>query len=163
MKNLSAKNILLTLAQVPVVLMLSVVAYIELSLTKLLGYLANPFLSPKPQAILKRIVDSRPLADTYEEYRPTNTIYTNKGIEDILFVFDKRNNYQLNGDRKVFENTEAGQRVKAGHPNRHLYAVLCPTRSENLKRIKNVLQAMSPAELRRIHNNAERHKRFLYC
>ena len=87
MKNISAKNVLLTLAQAPVVWMLWVIVHIELSLTKLLGYLANPLLSPKSQAILKRIVDSKPTDIGEEEYYKT---------EDILFVFDKRNERQLN-------------------------------------------------------------------
>jgi hypothetical protein len=75
-----------------------------------------------------------------------------KFVTDLLMLLDRTDNdVQLNNDRKVFENTEEGSRVRADHPDRHLYAILQPTRKENLKRIENVLRSMSPDALQQMH------------
>ena len=143
MKNISVKNMLLALTQVPVALVLWAVVYIELRLTKLLDYLANPLLSPRARTVLERIVNSRTTKDTR--------------IFAVLDLLDERdNNCQLNNDRKIFEKTETGCTLVASHPDRHLYSVLQPTKAENLKRIENVLQVMSPADLRRVYRNARK-------
>ena len=63
---------------------------------------------------------------------------------------------QLDADRKIFENPTAGRRAVKNNPDRRLYAVLKPTRAENLRRIENVLCEMDLAVLKKIfHNTAK--------
>jgi hypothetical protein len=90
------------------------------------------------------------------EIIPKRKCWADENVKIVLTVLDKQNNYCLNRNRKVFEDTETGRNVVAGHPDRHLYSVLRPTRSENLTRIENVLRAMSPAALRRVGENARK-------
>jgi hypothetical protein len=138
MKDLSFKNILLTLAQAPIAFMLLLLVKIELLLTKILASLANPLLSKRSLSYLEKAVKSRDKA---------MKIIDDKTIEKFLLVLKESSNYRLSVIRKAFESTDAGYRVKSGHPDRHLYAVLRPTLVENLERIANVLEAMTPAEL----------------
>ncbi|MGB8225597.1 MAG: hypothetical protein WCE45_01835 [Sedimentisphaerales bacterium] len=48
--------------------------------------------------------------------------------------------------REAFEKTKTGQRTVKANPNRRLYAVLIPTKEENIQRIKNVFDSMNYEE-----------------
>ena len=123
--------------------MLLVVVHIELSLTKLLDYLANPLLSPRAFTLLRRIIKAREAAAGLKKMKDSY-------LANILILLDRTSNdYELKEICNFFENTDTGRNVKANYTDRHLYAVLQPSRSEILKRIENVLKAMSPADLRR--------------
>jgi len=124
---------------------LLLVVHIELGLNRLLRYLVNPLLSPRAITILKRIVMARDAATCPEKMK-------DDFIKDLLCLLDRTDNdYQLNKDRVVFENTEEGRRIRAEHHDRHLYAILRPTRKENIQRIENVLWSMSPEDLQQMH------------
>ena len=140
------KTLFIVCLQFIVVVTLWVVVYIESTLTRSMMYLSGltgSLLSPRSSSVLEKIVDGR------QKGRPKKT--DEEIVNNVLGLLDRTDNdSDLNNDREVFENTEDGRRVRAEHSDRHLYAILRPTRSENLKRIENVLQAMSPDALQRI-------------
>lgn len=95
--------------------------------------------------------------------KPTNTkaesypckIDRERVIQQILSGWDKKRNWTIANDRRVFEATKWGQRAIRNNPNRHLYAVLRPNREENLGRIANVLREMDDKAFARVTRNAE--------
>ncbi len=153
------KTLILACLQLIVVVTLWLVVYVESWLTRLMTYLAclpGPLLSPQSLSVLSKIVDSRQKDGDNNDTSDLSQPQTDResDIQDILKVLDKRNNHHLKGDRIVFENTTAGLGVVADHADLHLYSDRRPTRSDNFKRIENVLRAMSPAALRRTGENA---------
>jgi len=147
MKILSLKNIILTVLQVPVLLAQCINAYIELLLTRCLVCLANPLSTPfdykqAPAATSEYNIDTPGPSGEYD----TDTVR----ILYILEALGSRKNNFIIKLREAFERTEAGLRTVKTHPDRRLYAVLRPTRQENLRRIKNALDNMEPAEISRI-------------
>ncbi len=77
-------------------------------------------------------------------------------IQQILSCWDKKRNRTIANDRRVFEATKWGQQAIRYNPDRHLYAVLRPTRKENLDRIANVLREMDAEAFARVSRNAEK-------
>jgi hypothetical protein len=75
-------------------------------------------------------------------------------IRQILSCWAKKSDYIVAKDRQTFEATKWGQRAIRNNPDRHLYAVLRPTRKENLKRIGNVLLEMEQKAFARVTRNA---------
>lgn len=150
------KYLIISCLQLLVVSLLLIVTVLERWLTNALERLAAYLLSPRTFKMLKRIVESRPAVDTQEGF---NTDETDKAIKEILFVLDKQSNWHLNNDRKTFEDTVAGREIVAQHTDRHLYAVLRPSRLENMERIENVLRAMAPYDLTRVHWSASKSMR----
>jgi len=159
------KTLIMVVLQYIVVTLLWLAVIIEHGLTLLLERLVRPLpvMSPLALSILKdvagrhkqaRCLRKSSSADTHDP--PLCNSLIDEDIKVILTVLDKQDSYRLNRDRKVFENIETGRQVVADHPDRHLYSVLRPTRQENLRRIENVLRAMSPAALRRVGENARR-------
>jgi len=77
-------------------------------------------------------------------------------IQQILSCWDKKRSRTIVNDRRVFEATKWGQQAIRNNPDRHLYAVLRPTRKENLERIANVLREMDAEAFARVSRNAEK-------
>lgn len=150
------KYLFITGLQLLMVCILWFVVVIERLLTTALERLSLYILCPRAFKVLQWIVESRPEDGGRQPAAADNTTDADKAIKDILFLLDKRNNNLLNIDRKTFEETAVGREMRAKHPDRHLYAVLQPIRAENLKRIENVLRAMAPDALQRVHRNASK-------
>jgi hypothetical protein len=111
------------------------VAYLNLLLTRCLVALGNPL--------------SWPLECFSINYGATKINI--KMVIDLLNMLDDK---ILDCNRKVFENTTAGRRAVKNNPDRRLYAVLKPTRVENLRRVENVLYETDSAALNQIFHNA---------
>ncbi|MFZ0035632.1 MAG: hypothetical protein WAK60_11680 [Sedimentisphaerales bacterium] len=77
-------------------------------------------------------------------------------VQQILSLWEKKSNRTVANDRRVFEATKWGQQVIRSNPDRHLYAVLYPTRQENLTRIGNVLRAMDAEAFGKVTRNAKK-------
>jgi hypothetical protein len=65
-----------------------------------------------------------------------------------LKSLSKLDNILIARVREAFEKTEPGKIAVRKNPNRRLYAVLIPTKEENIQRIKNVFDCMSWDEKR---------------
>lgn len=65
---------------------------------------------------------------------------------------------KINDFRRSIEAGPIGRRVVMCHHDRHLYAVLKPTRAENLQRIRNVLSALSSETIRKCRESTEAKK-----
>jgi len=78
-------------------------------------------------------------------------------ITAVLHMWNAVSNRDVAEDRKLFENTGAGRRAVKSNPDRHLYAVTRPSRSENIQRIRNVLLEMPPEQLNGLLARAENH------
>jgi hypothetical protein len=149
------KYLLIALLQFLVVCILWLVVMAEGLLTNALESLYINMSSPRSLKVLKKIVEGRTEANVQESRPHTdNTTETNQAVKDILYILDKRANYLLNIDRKTFEDTVTGRKIVLQHQHSHDYVVLRPTRSENMRRIENVLRAMTPYDLKRVHRNA---------
>jgi hypothetical protein len=70
-------------------------------------------------------------------------------IRKTLKSLGKLDNATIAHIREAFEKTETGKIVVRTNPNRRLYAVLIPTKKENIQRIKNVFDSMNYEEKRR--------------
>jgi hypothetical protein len=67
-------------------------------------------------------------------------------IRKTLKRLEKLDNVLIARVREALEKTETGKRAARTNPNRRLYAVLIPTKEENLQRIKNVFDYMGYEE-----------------
>jgi len=135
--NLTAKNVTLTILQIPALLAKPLIAYLDLLLTRYLAKLANP-LSPR----------CLPASNQTTETMPS--------ISLILNLLSKSDYYTICRFRVVIETqTEAGRRVVKTNPDRHLYAVRFPTKDESLRRIMNVIIGMNPTIRQRVLTNAK--------
>jgi len=74
-------------------------------------------------------------------------------IRQILSCWAGKRSRTVANDRRVFEATKWGRQVIRKNPDRHLYAVLRPTREENLERIANVLREMDDEAFNRTVRN----------
>jgi len=68
-------------------------------------------------------------------------------VEAVLRGICGQCNGKIDAVRQTIENSEAGRRAVESNPNRRLYAVLKPTKAENLERIANVFKEMEPRQL----------------
>lgn len=166
MKILTVKNFVLTVFQIPFLLVLWFVNYLQLFVYKCLMRIENPLSMPLAQ-LAENTIDktskSTSTDNTIEISDSQNTIdkavadtidTAMSNVQTILALFSLRSSYKLNQDRQLFEATPAGRQAVVTNPDRHLYAVQRPTRQENLQRIGNVLFEMNPAELSRVLENA---------
>ncbi|MCX5632847.1 MAG: hypothetical protein NTW93_04120 [Phycisphaerae bacterium] len=67
-------------------------------------------------------------------------------IHKTLKAVEELDNALVAHIREAFEKTKTGQRTVKTDPNRRLYAVLIPTKEENIQRIKNVFDSMNYEE-----------------
>ncbi len=143
--------------EIPALLSLLVVAGIELIVAVLdlqirrCRYRLELGVWPKLQA--KKAAEKPPGDVTSDYVCQTDR---EQAIEQILSCWAKKSNWTVANDRRVFEATTWGQQTVKNNPDRHLYAVLRPTRKENLERIGNVLQAMDAETFARAMRNAEK-------
>ena len=154
------RYLFVAILQLLVVCLPWLVVMVERLLTYLLGALYVSMSSPRSMKILQRVVESRANETRQGEVHEGDTTETDRAIKDVLYVLDKRNNRLLNIDRETFEDTATGRKIVAQHPDRHLYSVLRPTRSENMRRIENALRAMTPYDLKHVHRCASKHMQF---
>jgi len=77
-------------------------------------------------------------------------------IRNALGTWKNVNNRDVNADRETFELTSAGKQAVKTNPDRRLYAVLKPTRAENLKRIENVFLEMDSMTLQDVLSRVEK-------
>ena len=83
------------------------------------------------------------------------TNYVNLFLETILARLDREvmkcsdalSDTDIERTRVRFESTTAGRKAVASSPERKLYAVLKPTREENIRRILNVLYGTNKGKL----------------
>jgi hypothetical protein len=135
-KLTTIENILLAVVRALVALVLLITNYMQRRLRDLMLYTRlNPYLQKDKKF------------DCFEkEY----------AVQQILGVWEEKNNRTVANDRRAFEATKWGQQVIRSNPDRHLYAVLYPTRKENLERIANVLRAMDAEAFSRVMYNAKK-------
>jgi hypothetical protein len=70
-------------------------------------------------------------------------------IDRIMRALDRRPDDAIIKLCRALEREPIGRHVVTCHHDRHLYAILKPTRSESLQRVRNVLSAMSLEGIRR--------------
>lgn len=134
MSDYTPKNIFLTVIQLPFFWVLLLVNKQKLYLMRILSKLDNPISSP-----IKDMADKELLG--LSEINPGK-------IEDGLLFLKKemtciswKSDSWIEGFRCIMEKTSKGLSVIRTSSDRRLYAVLKPTRAENLQRIKNVFRA----------------------
>jgi hypothetical protein len=106
--------------------------------------------------VTELMVCSRLMNPYLPKAKPPNCSERECSVQQILSMWEKKNNWTVANDRRTFEATKWGQQVVKNNPDRHLYAVLRPTRKENLDRIANVLRAMDAEAFNRVLQDAEK-------
>ena len=129
------KNIILTLLQVPFVVLRLFAACLEYLTVRCLAALSNPLYSPLAETRTARM-------------GPPN-------LARVIGLLKKQNSLFVRRTRLILETTEAGRQAKRYHPDRRLYAVLRPTKAEDLKRIENVFNLMDDETRQRVLKNTE--------
>ncbi len=157
MKLSAIKTYLQAVAQLLVSLILLIVVIVDLILeyTRLLLMRCMMCLDTPPSllkiALLRIDSTEDKTVNSCECYKDRE-----RAIQQILSRWDKKSYYVIAKDRRAFEATEWGQQAMRNNPDRHLYAVLSPTRQENLARIGNVLREMDSVTFSRVLRNAEK-------
>ena len=121
------KTYLLTIAQVPVGLALLVLACVQLCCT---------YIEPR----LKRLVVQQATGPKEAD----NSENGNTSLDDIdsfLIWLLMQEDDCVEWVRQVYEGSQAMRDIVGTHPDRKLYAVLRPTKTENLRRIEWTLRA----------------------
>ncbi len=149
MINLSFKNCIFTILQVPILLIQLLVVYLDLLLTKGLTGLDNPLSSPFTTLAMNW---AKREATTNQEAREAAQSHDGGQdkrirIKNILGVLADSGYITIEYFRTTLEDTEFGRRAVQTNPDRHLYAVLVLNEAESLKRIENVLYEMPPSML----------------
>ena len=67
-------------------------------------------------------------------------------IESIMGYMERKNKYWLDNFRRELEGGVPEFMPYIAGMDKHLYAVLKPTREENLMRIENILRALPPEQ-----------------
>lgn len=141
MSEISSKNVFLTMLQLPVSLGLALCAFAEKHFTHWMLALENPLSHPMTDLATKRakaasiqndeIIGTPKKIIKWDHYRAFNAwllLHNDEFIDRI---------------RVIFEAEFAGLMTDARRRDRHLYAVLKPTRRENLRRLKNVFRVLA--------------------
>jgi len=71
-------------------------------------------------------------------------MYNPLSIRWYMNLVSGYDNKLLNSTRKTLEGSTEGRRIVKANPNKRLYAVLKPTREENMERIEYVLTGIGP-------------------
>jgi hypothetical protein len=144
--KISLKNFFLCLLQLPVSLALFLCAFAEKYFTDWMIALENPLSHPMTELATKRAKDEQGTANTEKGETPAaaGKIIT----QDRYRAFDayllSRSDYSIDRLRFHLEAKYAGLMAEGRRRDPHLYAVLKPTRNENLVRIGNVFGALTP-------------------
>jgi hypothetical protein len=136
-KLTTIKNCLLAIVRVFGFFLWLITGYMQRRVTELMlcSRLMNPYLS---------------------KAKPLNCSGREDSVQQLLSMWEKKTNWTVANDRRTFEATKWGQQAIKNCHNRHLYAVLRPTRKENLNRIANVLRVMDAEAFARVTRNAEK-------
>jgi len=137
MKRSRVTILFMTLAQLPVALLLWIVVVIERGLTHCLVWLGNPMLRGRAVSVWGEVVKGR---ESQADARSELDIYWGwlKGQDAEVVASVRR---RLEG--------YCGVPRLAQRADPHLYAVASPTKRENLCRIVHVFQMLPPQRLRR--------------
>ena len=131
------KNHIMTICQLPVILLLFAVVLVERGLTWCLGKLSNP-LCPFARTTLRRIVEKRePEKDAFD---------VRSNVSVFRDWLNSQDDNHIEAYRLYIEN-EFGVTVLARKKDPHLYAVRRPSREENIRRIANSLCTMNGIKL----------------
>ena len=142
------KNVILTFLQLSVCTALLLVALAEYLLTKCLLLLENPLSHPladKAKARTKEVA-----ANQDKQIREAKKIIKRVEYRAFLATIMRLGDDRVDAARESLEALGIGHAVVAEHPDRHLYAILKPTRRENLRRIQNVMRALDPNTFGRV-------------
>lgn len=151
MKNLTLKNAILTILQWPVTAALRRTMSIQFMLTKCLARIDNPLSSPFADlARWKAKTDQRGregIEEATERKVGAAGPYSRREVdlrkfENLINWLKSRSDEEVNSFREKVEATMVGCLVVEGSPERHLYAVLAPTKEENLRRIEKVFNVL---------------------
>jgi hypothetical protein len=143
--KLSLKNAFLTTLQVPVSLGLAIFAFAEMHFTYWMLALENPLSHPMTDRATNRAKDGLGTAnverdETFVAVRNTIKQDNYRAFKDWLLL---HNDEFIDRIRVVFETDFVDLMTDAMRRDRHLYAVLKPTRHENIRRIDNVFWALT--------------------
>ncbi len=144
MKPPTAKNIILTILQIPVLLVRLLVARVDLLLTKRLALLDNPLSSPFAVTPHKK-TEAKPGTISFEQ---------GKEIKTVLELLNNSNPFIVRRFRITLEQTIEGITAIQTNPDHHNYAVLIPNKTENIRRIENVFCRMDSVTLDRVLENS---------
>ena len=155
MRILTLKNALLTILQLPVMAILLLAASMQLVLIKCLARIDNALSSPFADLARRKVVytaktDQRGCEGVEEAAGlqvGTAGPYTRREVDlrkfDNMIIWLKScSDEDVNSFRKKVEATMIGRRIVASSSERHLYAVLAPTKEENLERIEKVFNVL---------------------
>jgi hypothetical protein len=135
---------------------LTIIKNCLLAVVRALGILLWLIINYMQRWVTELMICSRLMNPYLPKTKPPNCSERECSVQQILRIWDKKSNWTVANDRRVFEATKWGLQVVRNNPDRHLYAVLCPTRKENLDRIANVLRAMDAEAFARVTWNADK-------
>lgn len=142
------KNTILTLSQLPFCAVLFFVVFVESLLTKCLLLLENPLSHPLADIAKSR--NEEIAARQGKQVLEARKIIKRTRYRAFLATIMRHNDGKVDAIRKSLESLGIGCAAAAEHTDRHLYAILKPSRRENLQRIQNVMRALDPNTFNRV-------------
>ncbi len=143
----SIAELLIVLVELPLVVTQLGISWMELQLSKLNTRLLYgkwlPPIQPSPQNNDTGQASDDPGGDLT--------------IDDALAYLKGYPALWVERFRMVFEDSELGRRARVNSGYGRLYAVLKPTKQENLQRIENIFRVMTPDELQKSLQSFKRH------
>lgn len=136
MKKITAKNVFLVMLQLPLSAVLFACAFAEKYFTRWMIAIENPLSHPMTDLANKQVGQAKPKT----EIRAIKQEHI-RAFNDWLITQD---DYFIDRLRIHFEAKHFKIMAQSRRQNPHLYAVLKPTRSENIMRIDNMFEALSP-------------------
>lgn len=145
MNNLSPKNAFLAMLQLPISLGLLICVFAEMRFTYWMLALENPLSHPMTDLATKRAKTEQCTMCLVAEKIITQD--HNRVFKGWLLSND---DYFIERFRVRFEANHASLMAEGRRRDPHLYAVLEPTRSENVVRICGIFRALTTAEQAKI-------------
>jgi len=145
--KLSLKNAFLTILQVPVSLVLAICAFVNMHFTYWMLALENPLSHPMTDRATKRATAEQGTESIEKVESPTVTQDHYKVFKGWLLSND---DYFIGRLRVHLEARYSNFVAEGRHRDPHLYAVLKPTRSENVVRICGIFRALTTTEQAKI-------------
>jgi len=152
------KNIILTFLQLPLCAVLCLVVFAEFLLTKCLLLVENPLSHPLANTVVSR--NKKVAANQDEQIREAKKIVKRTRYRAFLATIMRFDDDKVDAIRESLESLGVGCAVVTEHTSRHLYAVLKPSRRENLQRIQNVMRALDPYSFEQVLRIAKKRQEY---
>jgi len=148
--KLSLKNAFLVMMQLPLSLGLAICAFAEMKFTYWMLALENPLSHPMTDQATKQVKAEQDAANTKRIVAADKKVTKQDHYRAFKGWLISNDDYFIDRLRIHFEERYANLMAEGRRRDPHLYAVLKPTRTENIARISNIFRALTATQQAKI-------------